>query len=114
LQGPAVIISASGMAENGRVLHHLRNTIEDPRNMVLFVSYQAENTLGRKLLEGARRVRILGDEFIVRTEIRHIDAFSGHADRNDLLDWVKPQAAKLRGLFVVHGEEHSALALADG
>jgi metallo-beta-lactamase family protein len=114
LPGSAVIISASGMAETGRVQHHLRNTIEDPKNMVLFVSYQAENTLGRKILDGARRVRILGDEFKVRAEVRQIQAFSGHADRNDLLNWVKPQASRLKGLFVVHGEEASALALADG
>ena len=114
LQGPAVIISASGMAENGRVLHHLRNTIEDRKNMVLFVSYQAESTLGRRILDGAHHVRILGDEFAVRAEVRHIEAFSGHADRNDLLNWVKPQAGRLRGLFVVHGEEQSSLALADG
>ncbi|MCL4504475.1 MAG: MBL fold metallo-hydrolase [Chloroflexi bacterium] len=114
LKGPAVIISASGMAENGRVLHHLRNTIEDPKNLILFVSYQGENTLGRRIRDGARRVHILGDEFKVRAEVRHIDAFSGHADRNDLLDWVKPQARNLRGVFVVHGEPDSARALADG
>jgi metallo-beta-lactamase family protein len=114
LQGPAVIISASGMAENGRVLHHLRNTIEDPKNMVLFVSYQAENTLGRRILDGVRNVRILGDDYSVRAEVRQIQAFSGHADRNDLLNWVKPHAQQLRGLFIVHGEEKSSLALADG
>ncbi len=114
LRGPAVIISASGMAETGRVLHHLRNTIEDPRNIILLVSYQAENTLGRKLADGAQHVHILGDEFHVRAEVRQIQAFSGHADRNDLLNWVKPQASQLRGVFVVHGEEPSALALADG
>lgn len=114
LKGAAVIISASGMAEYGRVLHHLRNTIEDRRNMVLIVSFQAEHTLGRKILEGASKVRILGDEFTVRAEVRQIPAFSGHADRNDLLNWVKPRAQTLRGVFVVHGEEKSALALADG
>lgn len=114
LKGPAVIISASGMAETGRIQHHLRNTIEDPKNMVLIVSYQAENTLGRRLADGVKHVRILGEEFTVRAEVRQIPAFSGHADRNDLLNWVKPQAHKLRGLFVVHGEKDSSLALADG
>ncbi len=114
LPGAAVIISASGMAENGRVLHHLRNTIEDPKNMVLFVSYQGENTLGRRILDGNRHVHILGDEFTVRAEVRRIDAFSGHADRNDLLNWVKPQAHKLKKVFVVHGEIASSNALADG
>jgi metallo-beta-lactamase family protein len=114
IKGAAVIISASGMAENGRVLHHLRNTIEDPKNMVLFVSYQGENTLGRRILDGSRHVSILGDNFTVRAEVRRIDAFSGHADRNDLLAWVKPQAHKLRKVFVVHGEPDAAQALADG
>jgi metallo-beta-lactamase family protein len=114
LKGPAVIISASGMAENGRILHHLRNTIEDPKNMVLLVSYQAENTLGRRLADGVKRVYILGDEFNVRAEVRQNPSFSGHADRNDLLNWVTPQARNLRGLFVVHGEKQSAMALADG
>ena len=114
LNGPAVIISASGMCENGRVLHHLRNTLEDARNMALFVSYQVENTLGHKILHGQPRVKILGEEFSVRAEVRQIEAFSGHADRADLLNWVRPQARHLRAAFVVHGEEKSALALADG
>ena len=114
IHGSAVIISASGMAENGRVQHHLRNTIEDPRNMVLFVSYQAENTLGRKIVDGARRVTILGDDFKVRAEVRRIEAFSGHADRTDLLGWVKPQAHALKGVYVVHGEPDGSSALADG
>ncbi len=114
LRGPAVIISASGMCENGRILHHLRNNLEDPKNMILFVSFQAENTLGRRLLDGEPRARILGDDFRVRAEVRRIEAFSGHADRNDLLEWVKPRLDKLRGIFVVHGEEHAAQALAEG
>ena len=114
LQGPAVIISASGMAENGRVLHHLRHTISDPKNMVLFVSFQAPDTLGGKILRGDKYVRILGDEFTVRAEVRKIDAFSGHADRNDLLGWVKPQVSKLRGIFLVHGEPGPMDALAGG
>jgi metallo-beta-lactamase family protein len=113
LAGPAVIISASGMCENGRILHHLRNTIEDARNMVLFVSFQAEHTLGHRIARGEPKVRILGDEFRVRAEVRQIEAFSGHADRDDLLDWVRPQARRLRAAFLVHGEEQSALALAE-
>lgn len=114
LRGPAVIISASGMCENGRILHHLRNSVEDPKNLILFVSFQAENTLGRRILDGERRVRILGDDFRVRAEVRRIEAFSGHADRNDLLRWVKPRADRLRGVFVVHGEPRAAQALAEG
>lgn len=112
LNGPAVIISASGMAENGRVLHHLRHTIEDRKNLLLFVSFQAPNTLGNRILNGQRYVKILGDEFTVRAEVRKIDAFSGHADRNDLLAWVKPQIKHLRSIFLVHGEVDSMKALA--
>ncbi|MDW8350421.1 MAG: MBL fold metallo-hydrolase [Anaerolineae bacterium] len=114
LDGPAVIISASGMAEHGRVLHHLRHTIEDPKNMILFVSFQAQDTLGRRILDGQRYVKILGDEFTVRAEVRHIEALSGHADRDELLDWVRPQARRLRGVFLVHGELGPMQALAEG
>ena len=114
MPGPAVIISASGMAENGRVLHHLRHTIEDPKNMVLFVSFQAPNTLGRRILDGQRHVKILGDEFTVRAEVRRIEAFSGHADRDGLLSWVRPRVRNLRGIFLVHGEVEPMKALAEG
>lgn len=114
MSGPAVIISASGMAENGRVLHHLRHTIDDPRNMILIVSFQAPNTLGRRILDGQPYVKILGDEFAVRAEVRRIDAFSGHADRNALLEWVRPRAKGLRGAFLVHGEPEPMAALAEG
>jgi metallo-beta-lactamase family protein len=114
LAGPAVIISASGMAENGRVLHHLRHTIGDRKNMVLFVSFQAPHTLGRRILDGQPYVKILGDEFTVRAEVRRIEAFSGHGDRDDLLNWVRPQVGNLRGVFLVHGEPDAMTALADG
>jgi len=113
-RGGAVIISASGMCENGRVLHHLRNTIEDARNMILFVSFQGPETLGSRIVGGERYVRILGDEFTVRAEVRRIEAFSGHADHGDLLRWVEPHAATLRGVFLVHGEPRAQDALAEG
>ncbi len=111
-EGPAIIISASGMCENGRVLHHLRNTIEDKRNMVLFVSFQAPGTLGRRILEGEPRVRILGETFNVRAEIHQIQSFSGHADCHDLLKWVQPNLATLRKIFIVHSEMDQAEILA--
>lgn len=114
MRGPAVIISASGMCENGRILHHLRNTIEDARNMILFVSFQGRETLGRRILDGQQFVKILGDEFKVRAEVRRIEAFSGHADHDDLLRWVKPQVKNLRKVFLVHGEPESQTALAEG
>jgi metallo-beta-lactamase family protein len=114
LNGSAVIISASGMCENGRILHHLRHTIEDPKNLILFVSFQAPETLGAKILRGDPYVKILGDEFNVRAEIRRIEAFSGHGDRNGLLNWVRPQAKNLRSVFLVHGEIDAMTALAEG
>jgi metallo-beta-lactamase family protein len=114
LTKPAVIISASGMCEAGRILHHLKNNITDPRNTILFVGYQAENTLGRKILEGQPVVPIFGDEYEVKAKVIDIDGYSAHADRNGLLAWLK--AAQERGnprqLFLVHGELDSANALA--
>lgn len=114
VHGPCVIISASGMCEAGRVLHHLRNVISDPKNMVLLVSFQAPNTLGRRLIDKVPTVRILGDEFQVRAEVRQLNGFSGHADRNDLLKWVTPQVKNLRKVFIVHAEMDAATALAEG
>ena len=112
---PAVIISASGMCESGRILHHLKNNITDPRNTVLFVGYQAENTLGRKILDGQPVVSIFGDEYEVKARIIKIAGYSAHADHNGLLAWL--QAAQARGnpqkLFLVHGELDSANALAE-
>jgi metallo-beta-lactamase family protein len=115
LDHPAVIISASGMAESGRVLHHLKNNIGDSRNTVLFVGYQAEHTLGRKILEGQPVVPIFGDEYPVRAKVVKINGYSAHADHNGLLHWL--QMAQERGnpqkLFLVHAEMESATILAE-
>ncbi len=113
-QGPAVIISANGMVEAGRILHHVKNNIEDERNTILFVGYQAEGTLGRRIEEGTRSVKIFGEEYRVNAEIARADGFSAHADRNELLDWVRPIARDLKGVFLVHGETDAAEALAEG
>jgi metallo-beta-lactamase family protein len=91
----AVIISASGMCESGRILHHLKNNITDPRNTILFVGYQAENTLGRKILDGQPVVSIFGDEYEVKARIIKIAGYSAHADHNGLLGWL--QAAQSAG-----------------
>ncbi len=111
----AVIISASGMCESGRILHHLKNNITDPRNTVLFVGYQAENTLGRKILDGQPVVSIFGDEYEVKARVIKIAGYSAHADHNGLLGWL--QAAQTQGnlqkLFLVHGELENATALAE-
>jgi metallo-beta-lactamase family protein len=112
LHGPFVVISASGMCEQGRILHHLRNNIEDPRNTVLITGFQAQNTLGRKLAEGWQEVRIFGEPMRVRAEIATLDELSGHADHKDLLEWVRPVAPSLRKVFLVHGEPEQSAALA--
>ena len=111
LHGPAIIISASGMAESGRILHHLRNNIEDRRNIILFVGYCAEQTLGWKIREGWKRVNILGDEFHVKAQIEILDSFSGHADHDELLGWFSRISGPKKNVFLVHGEPERAQAL---
>jgi metallo-beta-lactamase family protein len=83
-----VIISASGMCESGRILHHLKNNIEDSDNTILFSGFQAENTLGRRILDGNRRVRIFGEEYDVRARVTRIEGYSAHADSEELAAWV--------------------------
>jgi metallo-beta-lactamase family protein len=114
LDEPAVIISASGMCEAGRILHHLKNNIADPRNIILFVGYQAQHTLGRKILDGQTVVPILGEEHTVRARVMNIDGYSAHADHKGLLDWLKAAHLRsdLKSVFAVHGEEDSAQAFA--
>jgi len=104
VKGPAIIISASGMAESGRILHHLRNNVGNPNNILLFVGYCAENTLGWKLRSGFRHVNILGDEYEVKAEIETLDSFSGHADHDELLDWFSHVGGDKKRVFLVHGE----------
>jgi metallo-beta-lactamase family protein len=114
LQDSAVIISASGMCEAGRILHHLKNNIGDPANTILFVGFQAEHTLGRRILDGDEVVRIFGREHRVRAEVERIDGYSAHADRGELLAWVKGfDLKRLRNVFLVHGEEEAAFVLAE-
>jgi metallo-beta-lactamase family protein len=111
LRGPAIIISASGMAESGRILHHLRNNIDNPRNIILFVGYCAEQTLGWKIREGWKRVNILGDEFQVKAQVEILDSFSGHADHEELLGWFGRISGPKKNVFLVHGEPERAQAL---
>jgi metallo-beta-lactamase family protein len=111
---PMIIISASGMAEFGRILHHLKNNIEDSRNTILIVGWQAPDTLGRRLVEGARQVRIFGEEYRRRAEVVTLNGFSGHADHAGLVDWVRAFKKRPRDIFLVHGEPEAAEALAAG
>ncbi|HSJ52367.1 MAG TPA: MBL fold metallo-hydrolase [Anaerolineae bacterium] len=115
LREPAIIISASGMAEAGRILHHLKNNVEDARNTVLIVGWQAPHTLGRRLVERQPVVKIFGEEYQLKARVKTLNGFSAHADRKELLDYVRQLGpGRLQGAFVVHGEEASSLALAEG
>ena len=112
LAGPAVIVAASGMAESGRILHHLTHHLGDHRNCVLFVGFQAEHTLGRRLQEGADKVSILGEPVERRAEVVTIGGYSAHADRTELRSWVRGLGGPVRRAFVVHGETPALDAMA--
>jgi metallo-beta-lactamase family protein len=112
-QGPMIIMAASGMCEAGRILHHLRNGIEEARNTILIIGFQAKNTLGRKIADRVSVVRIFGMEHSLEAEVVVMDAFSAHADRDDLLDFVSRCRSSLRRVFLVHGEEEQMLPLGD-
>ncbi len=111
-QEPMVLISASGMATGGRILHHMASYLDDPRATVLFVGYQAEGTRGRTLLEGGKQLKMMGKEVPVRAAIRQIDGFSGHADRDEIVRWLSGFKKAPKTAFVIHGEEHASTALA--
>jgi metallo-beta-lactamase family protein len=107
---PMVIISASGMAETGRILHHLRNNIENSRNCIAIVSWQAPYTLGRRLVDGDKKVKIFGEEFDVHAEVVRIDGLSAHAGQDMLLRYAQASRASLKQLILVHGEENAEAA----
>jgi metallo-beta-lactamase family protein len=109
---PAIILSASGMATGGRILHHLKYRLPDPRNTILFVGYQAMGTRGQLIKDGARAVKIHGEMVPVRAQVRSLEAFSGHADSAEIMRWLKMFKKPPRMTFVVHGEAESSKALA--
>lgn len=108
---PSIVLAASGMCEHGRILHHLKHGIENERNSVLLVGYQAVHTLGRRLQNGEKVVRIFGDEFTVKAEVEALSSFSAHADRTELLRYARD--AKPRHVFLVHGEQDQRESFAD-
>jgi metallo-beta-lactamase family protein len=112
LRSPCIIISASGMCEFGRILHHLKNNIENPRNTVLITGFQAEHTLGRKIVDKQPEVNIFGEPLRLRAEVVKMNELSGHADQSELLAWIKPISPKLKKIFLVHGEPKQSQALA--
>ena len=109
---PKIIISASGMCEAGRIRHHLKHNLWDPKNSIVFVGYQAEGTLGRALIEGVKEIKLFGETIIVSAEIHNLEGFSGHADQNGLLDWLSGFQKIPKQIFLVHGEEQSKIDFA--
>jgi len=109
----AIIISASGMCEAGRILHHLKNGIEDPKNTILFVGYCAENTLGYRIREGDEKVKIFGSEYKLRANVEIMDSFSGHADHSELLDYFGRIKGAKKKVWLVHGETGRSEALCE-
>ena len=112
LKEPAIIISASGMCEAGRIRHHLKNHIGQVENLVLFIGYCADHTLGAQILSGQNPVNIFGEPHPVRARVAAIDAFSGHADKHELRRYVEALTGDIKEIFVVHGEESQAMAFA--
>jgi metallo-beta-lactamase family protein len=108
---PSIVISASGMAEGGRVLHHLKAALPDARNTVLFAGYQAAGTRGRRLVDGEKSVKIHGEWVAVAARIEHIDSMSAHADANEIMRWLGGFTTPPTRTFIVHGEPAAQDAL---
>jgi metallo-beta-lactamase family protein len=112
LPGPRIIISASGMLTSGRVVHHLKRLLPDEKNLILLVGFQAAGTRGRAMMEGARTIRVHGEDIPVRARFIPIGGLSAHADRGELLRWVRSQPKPPRTIFVTHAEQNASNAFA--
>ncbi|MDD5305240.1 MAG: MBL fold metallo-hydrolase, partial [Elusimicrobia bacterium] len=110
-EGPMIVLSASGMCEGGRILHHLRNNLDKDTTTVLIVGYQTEGTLGRRLQDGAKKVKIFGLEHDVWARVETLHTFSAHADRSDLMWFMKSLDPRPRKIFLVHGDPSDRAAL---
>jgi metallo-beta-lactamase family protein len=110
---PMIIISASGMCEAGRIRHHLKNNIGDAKNLILFIGYCAEGTLGDQIMAGKTPVNIFGEPYNVRAKVVSLDTYSGHADKNELKQYVQRITGNIRRVFCIHGEESQCLAHAE-
>ncbi len=110
---PKIIIAGSGMSNGGRIQHHEIRYLPDPKSTILFVGYQANNTLGRQILDGAKIVKIFGEEVLVRCKVAHIGGYSAHADQRGLLEWLYPMRRTLKKVFLVHGETDSMSELSE-
>ena len=113
MSGAAIIMASAGMCNAGRIKHHLANHIESSKNIICFLGYQAEGTLGRLILNGVSPVRILGEMHPVRAEIASIKGVSGHADQSELLAWYSAIPSRPQTTFVVHGDLQASQTLAD-
>jgi metallo-beta-lactamase family protein len=112
-RGPMLIIAGSGMATGGRIVHHMLHHLADPSTIILFTGYQAEGTLGRRILEGAPTVRLLGQEVEVRARVDKLNALSAHADQAEIMSWLRRYKAPPKRTFIVHGEPPAQAALRD-
>jgi len=108
---PKIIISASGMCDAGRICHHLKHNLWNPKNSIVFVGYQANGTLGRRIVDGEEEVPVLGERISVRAKVYNLEGFSGHADYEGLLSWVKGLQTEPQNIFLVHGEDEAKDAL---
>ena len=111
--GPMIVIAASGMCEGGRVLHHLKHCVQDPDNIILICGFQAENTLGRRIVEKRETIKVLGEEVPLKAQVEVINALSAHADRGGLADWLGEVKDNVRHAFAVHGEPEKVTAMVE-
>lgn len=113
VKGSKIIVAGSGMSQGGRILHHEMRYLSDPKSAILFIGYQAQGSLGRQILDGAKSVRIFGEDVAVNCKVKSISGYSAHADRKKLMEWLRPRSGILKKVFVMQGEEDQSKPLAD-